>query len=154
MTQATATFSVEQSAEIAASAARAYALVADYRSGHPRMLPPKVFTALEIEAGGIGAGTIIRFQMKTLGRTTTYRAAISEPEPGRRLLETVLDEPIRTTFLVEPLSADACRVTIRTEMPTRSGLFGWAERILATRFLRTIYAEELSRLAALVQASG
>jgi hypothetical protein len=51
------------------------------------------------EHGGIGAGTIIRFQMSIFGRKQTVRAAITEPEPGCVLVET-----ISTPMAQSPLS--------------------------------------------------
>ncbi len=41
---------------IPAPAAAVYALLADYRDGHPRILPP-AFSDLTVLQGGIGAGT-------------------------------------------------------------------------------------------------
>ena len=40
-------------------AAAVYALLADYRDGHPRILPP-AFSDLTVLRGGTGAGTVIR----------------------------------------------------------------------------------------------
>jgi len=48
-----------------------------------------------VEEGGIGAGTVIRFQMRILGRLRTFHAAITEPEPGGVLVETDLDTTSR-----------------------------------------------------------
>lgn len=75
---------ISASARIDAPPERVYAIIADYRTGHPRILP-EPFSGLTVERGGIGAGTTIRFQMKLLGRTETYRADITEPEPGRQI---------------------------------------------------------------------
>ena len=56
-----------------------------------------------MEQGGIGAGTVIRFQMSALGQKRTLRAEITEPEPGRVLVETYLDSNgAVTTFTVDP----------------------------------------------------
>ena len=52
---------------VPAPAAAVYALLADYRDGHPRILPP-AFSDLMVLQGGIGAGTIIRFSLKFAGR--------------------------------------------------------------------------------------
>lgn len=154
MMDSPSTYHVEKSASIAAAAATVYGIIADYRSGHPRIVPPAVFTSMEIEQGGVGVGTIIRYQMRVLGRTTTYRAAISEPEPGRVLVETDLNGRAVTTFIIQPRSSTECQATIRTELPARRGLFGWAERIVARQILNRIYAEELDRLAAVAIAQN
>lgn len=42
---------------------RVYALIADYRSGHPRILPKAYFKELVVEQGGVGAGTVVRVLM-------------------------------------------------------------------------------------------
>lgn len=78
---------VTASALIPARRERVYNILANYREGHPRILP-KQFSNLVVEQGGLGAGTVIRFQMSVFGRKQTFRAEISEPEPGRVLVET------------------------------------------------------------------
>ncbi len=102
-----------------------------------------------VEQGGVGAGTVIRFQLSVLGKKQTYRAAITEPEPGRVLVETDLDSNgAVTTFTVDPGSAPAdSRVTIATELPVRSGFLGRIEKSLTTLLLRPMYEKELANLA-------
>lgn len=139
---------ISASAIIPSRCERVYSLIANYHDGHPRILPKK-FSNLAVEQGGIGAGTIIRFQMSVLGRKQTFRAAISEPEPGRVLVETYLDtNGAVTTFTVEPGTAPAdSRVTISTELPVGSGIVGKLEGMFATLLLRPIYIKELQNLA-------
>lgn len=139
---------VTASAVIPARRERVYSLIANYQDGHPRILP-KQFSNLTVEQGGIGAGTIIRFQMTVLGKKQTFRAAITEPEPGRVLVETDLDKNgAVTTFTVNPGTAPAdSTVTITTELPVRAGFLGRIERILTTALLRPIYSKELQNLA-------
>ena len=102
-----------------------------------------------VEQGGIGAGTVIRFQMSVLGKKQTFRASVTEPEPGRVLVETYLDgNGAVTTFTVDPGTAPAdSRVTISTELPVRRGVAGWIERKVSTLLLRPIYRKELENLA-------
>ena len=137
------------SARIAAAPKRVYDVIADYRQGHPHILP-KRFSGLTVERGGFGAGTIIRFRMRVAGRTQTFRAAITEPDPGRVLVETNLEGKLAaTTFTVTP--ADAGRtsdVNIATDLPVRAGIPGIVERFVTTRMLQPLYEEELRRLAA------
>src|SRR5262249_37362571 len=115
------------SAVIDAPATAAYGILTDYRHGHPRILPPRYFSGLEVERGGTGAGTVIHFRMHALGATRTLRAEISEPEPGRTLVETYLGSGEVTTFTVEPLEGGGrCRVTILTEWTSR-GFAGMVE---------------------------
>ena len=145
---------ISATAIVQAEPSRVYAVIADYHNGHPRILP-KEFSGMVVERGGIGRGTVIRFQMRVFGRKRTFRAAISEPKPGRVLVETDLDSNgAVTTFVVDPDSASGgSRVTITTELAVRKGLTGKIERFLSTRLLRPIYVRELKQLAAYVSDS-
>ena len=145
---------ISESARIAAPADRIYAIIADYHNGHPRILP-KQFSGLTVDKGGVGEGTVIRFQMRSYGRMQKFRAVVTEPQPGRVLVEKYLDgSSTVTTFIVNPgASGSDAEVTIKTEMPARGGPFGALERYLAARYLRPIFAEELKLLAA-VAANG
>jgi hypothetical protein len=128
-----------------------YAIIADYRNGHQRILPREYFTSLDVERGGVGAGTVIRFEMKMLGKTRTYRASITEPSPGRVLVETNDDASgggAVSTFTVDPEDdGRASRVTIDTEIRSLRSPLGLIERLIATRLLRRIYTRELALLA-------
>jgi hypothetical protein len=132
---------------VRAPAERVYAILADYRNGHPRILPPQ-FRGLTVERGGVGEGTIIRFEMRLAGRTQKYRAVISEPQPGRVLVETYLDaNGAVTTFLVDPAEhADWSKVSIVTRIDTRTGTLGAIEKFVMSWLLRPIYARELKIL--------
>jgi hypothetical protein len=139
---------VSASAIIPARPQKVYALIANYRDGHRRILP-KECSDITVEQGGIGAGTVIRFEMTLLGRKQGYRAEITEPEPGRVLVETYLQPPgTATTFHVEPGDAPAdSRVTISTQLPLRSGVLGIIEKAIAGVLLRSMYQKELVNLA-------
>lgn len=139
---------ISASAVIPARRDRVYSLLANYNDGHQRILP-RQFTSVTVEVGGVGAGTIIRVHMSFLGKRQTYRAAITEPEPGRVLVETNLEaNSWVTTFTVNPGSAPAdSNVTISTELPVRAGFPGKMERILSTLLLRPMYVKELQNLA-------
>jgi hypothetical protein len=131
-----------------------YAILADYRNGHPRILPPKYLSSLEVERGGVGAGTVIRFRLHGFGPTREVRAEITEPEPGRVLEERDVETGAVTRFTVEPESdGRRCRVTITTEWST-PGLRGHVERLLAPPLLRRVYAEELERLTEVAAGSS
>ena len=137
--------SISVSATIRAPASLLYEIIADYRVGHPSILPPQYFGRLDVLAGGRGTGTRIRFEMKAFGRTNVGTAEVSEPIPGRELRET-LSDGIVTTFLVEPVAPADARVTISTTY-RKNGLRGWLEKMLAPRFLRRVYTAELAQLA-------
>lgn len=139
---------ISASATIPARRERVYSLIANYRDGHPRILP-KQFKNLVVEQGGIGAGTVIRFQMSIMGRVQTLRAAITEPDPGHILVETYLDTSgAVTTFTVDPGTAPAdAHVTISTELNVRTGWLGYIDKLLTTTSLRPMYVKELENLA-------
>jgi len=142
--RATASRTIEAPAELV------YRILADYRRGHPSILPKPYFLSLEVERGGFGAGTVINFRMKLLGRIQSFRAAITEPEQGRVLVETSLGEGGEaTTFIVEPVNENKrTDVTITTERTTvRDGAPGALERLLTTMLLQRIYKKELKELA-------
>ena len=143
------TLRTQASHEIDARPDAVYNVLADYRTGHPAILPKPYFGDLTVEAGGRGAGTIIRFTMHVLGTQRTFRQVVSEPQPGRVLMETDEAGGITTTFTVEPLDGGKrSRVTITTEAPASSGLRGLVERVLNPRVLGDIYRKELRQLEA------
>lgn len=136
----------EESREFAGEAAAVYGILADYHEGHPAILPRRYFTHLDVEEGGHGAGTVIRYGLKLGGRVNEATAEVSEPSPGRVLAERVLDERgTLTTFTVDPLAGGRVRVTINTSW-TATGVRGWIERMLAPLLLRRIFREELANL--------
>jgi len=140
---------VTATARIHAAPEIVYAIIADYRNGHPRIVPD-VFSGLTVERGGIGEGTIIRFRVRIFGISRSFRAAVTEPEPGRVLVETDLDSNgAVTTFTVNPGPDLAnSEVTISTELPARTGLLGVIQRFVTSRFLQPLYVKELALLAA------
>lgn len=140
MTQLTVT--VEQT--IAAPATLVYRLIADYQTHHEHILPDAIQN-LQVEAGGVGAGTIIRFETVFAGQRRPLRATIAEPVPGRVLTERSLDTPLLTTWTVTPVEQQ-CRVQIATVWTAAPGVAGLVERLSAPALLRRAYREELSRL--------
>ena len=99
---------------------------------------------LDVEQGGVGAGTVIRFRVKMGGRTLAFHQRVDEPQPGRTLTETDLDTGAVTTFTVTP-TGDTSRVRIKTSYE-RAGLRGLVESVVAPTMLRRLYAEELTCL--------
>ena len=121
-----------------------YGYIADFRQHHPHILPSQ-FSDLEIECGGVGAGTVHRFRMTLGGRTTEYRVRVGEPQPGRVLIESDPSRRMLTTFTVEPELDGSSRVRIETRWYT-DGLQGLVERIVAPGMLSRVYREELELL--------
>lgn len=124
-----------------------YATLADYRIGHPKVLPKPYFSDIVVEAGGQGAGTEFRVTVTVLGTETKYHMRVAEPQPGRVLSETDLATGLTTTFTVDPIDDGQCsRVTIATDWISRGGLAGYAERLLTPFFMRRIYARQLRQM--------
>ena len=135
------------SAKINSSSKVVYAIIADYRDAHPKILPKPPFVSLIVEQGGIGAGTIVRVQMKVLGKLQTFRTVVTEPEPGRVLVETN-DTGYITTFTVEPIDGEKNSiVTFTTGIPDSSGLLKKLEFRLTKLLLTPVYKQELENLA-------
>ena len=128
---------------VAAPPERVYAILADYRQHHPRILPP-AFSDVMVEQGGFGAGTVIHFRLTVGRQTRAYHQRVDEPEPGRVLTETDLDSGAVTTFTVTP-EGDGSRVRIETRYQA-AGIRGFVERLVASRMLRALYTDELARL--------
>ena len=142
-------YTVRARARIGASPERVYGIISDYRVGHPAILP-RQFTSLVVEEGGQGAGTVIRCEMRVLGQRQMFRAAVSEPQPGHQLVETIIEgDPLVTTFTVAAAEAGrASDVTISSVIDRKPGLRGLIERFLSPRILEPMYREELRLLDA------
>jgi uncharacterized protein YndB with AHSA1/START domain len=143
---------ISASTLVAAPAEQVYAVIADYRNGHPHILPKPYFVSLTVEKGGVGAGTEVSFTMKIAGRKQTFYAVISEPEPGRVLVETIPSSGSTTTFTVEPRNdGKQALVTIATQAVVRDGWLGAIEKLLTTRALKPVFEKELQQLNSFVQ---
>ena len=123
-----------------------YHLISDYAEHHraaPEGFLPPAFTDLVVERGGVGAGTAIRFTSILGGRRQVATAEISEPVPGRMLVES--GPGVETTFTVEPEGTERARVRFDTVLEA-GGLTGLFTRLFAPRLLRPLYADEMERL--------
>lgn len=147
-------YEISSSARIDAPAASCYGVIADYHVGHPAIVPPRAFGSFVVEAGGTGAGTRVRFTMKALGQERTVLGIVTEPEPGRVLVESYPESGVVTTFIVEPLGDRASKVTISSVLPSPDGLRGVLERWFTRTFLLGVYREELGRLAMYLREGG
>ena len=125
-------------------AAVVYHCLADYREHHRvgGFLPP-AFTSLEVLTGGVGAGTRIRFTSRIAGRSQTRTQDVSEPEPGRVLVESGDGEG--STFSVEPRGTDHALLRIETVLRA-DGLAGLLMPLVMPRVMRPLYADEFERL--------
>jgi hypothetical protein len=120
-----------------------YHCIADYREHHrPDGFLPPAFSDFEIHRGGVGAGTEVSWVVDAGGRRRPMTATVSEPEPGRTLVET--GSGVETTFTVAP-SGGGALVRFDTVIEV-GGIEGFLNRLLVGRLLAPIYADELGRL--------
>jgi hypothetical protein len=139
-------FKVKAEAVLDARPEDVYATIADYRKGHPSILPKESLYDLQVEEGGYGAGTIIRFKSRILGVEQSFHHRVSEPEPGKVLVEQDIDtvQHVTTTFTVIPVEqGQKSQVEITTTMNTSPGLKGFVERVVVSIFNPPIYRNEL-----------
>lgn len=134
------------SAVIDAAPAVVYAILADYRDGHPRILPPAYFGRLVVDEGGVGAGTRIRVEVRMPAQTRVVAMEVTEPEPGRVLREQEIGGGPVTTFTVDAAD-DGRRASVSIETSwERRGVQAVIERWLAPALLRRVYAAQFRRL--------
>lgn len=140
--------SFSASALIPAPAQTVYRLIADYQNGHPRILPKPYFVNLDVEEGGYGEGTVINFQMKTMGQIQSFHSKITEPTPGQVLIEKDSNTGATTTFTVEPRQdGKQSFVTIVTTINVPDGIAGKIQGWMIGKVLQPIYVKELEQLA-------
>ena len=141
-------FRVNASGRVEAPPAQVYAIIADYRRHHPNIVPPEYFGRLDVLEGGVGAGTRIRVEMHVLGKSRVFEQVVTEPEPGRVLVEANPDGSGLTTFTVDATGTGASHVAIAADIAWRTGFMGLLERLSASLLLPRIYRRELARLTA------
>jgi uncharacterized protein YndB with AHSA1/START domain len=136
---------VEASAQrtIDAPADVVYGYLADM-SQHPKFLPP-AFSDFQVVEGGVGAGTVTTFSATAGGRTRRYRMNVTEPAPGRTLVESDANSSLVTTFNVEPQGSKSL-VSIHTSWDGAGGIGGFFEKTFAPGAMKKLYLDELDRL--------
>ena len=141
---------VQASAErtIDAPADAVYGYLADMHQ-HPHFLPP-AFSDFQVVEGGVGAGTVTTFAVTAGGRTRNYRMNVTEPAPGRTLVESDANSSLVTTFNVEPQGGKSL-VRIHTSWDGAGGIGGFFEKTFAPGAMKRLYADELDRLNTYVQ---
>jgi hypothetical protein len=138
---------ISASIVIPASPVDIYAVMSDYRIGHPAVLPKPYFSKLVVVEGGQGAGTILEVHMDVYGTKRVFHQVVSEPEPGRVLVETDIQAGVVTSFTVDPLGdGNQSRVTIATQSRLSPGIQGVLERLINPLIVGRIYKQELEHL--------
>lgn len=141
----------EYAAEIEAPADVIYGIFADYQTTHPAILPKQYFKSLNVEQGGVGAGTVVSGSVQVYGTNYPFHLIVTEPESGRVLVETDIETQQVTTFTLQPLTYGRTRVTIASDFPVSPGFAGFMERLVKPGVTRRIYKAELEQLAAYVR---
>lgn len=132
-------------------AADIYNTLADYHIGHPAVLPKPYFAQLVVKEGGQGAGTRTRVDMEVLGVKKSLHHVISEPEPGRVLMETDEETGLTTVFTIDPVGdGTQSHLTIASDIAVRGGVLGAVEKMITAPITRRIFAEEIKNIEAYV----
>lgn len=138
----------EASSVINARPEEIYAVISDYRVGHPAIVPKQYFSELIVEKGGQGTGTVIRGEVTVFGRVTPFHHQVSEPEPGHVLVETDIETGQYTTFTLEPLNGGSqTHLIIASEFPRPEGFEGFVTNLMLPPVARKMYRQELQQIA-------
>ena len=133
--------------KIGAPPAAVYAVLADYTTQHPRIMPASLFSNLEVESGGVGAGTVFHITLRMLGRRQRLHMRVGEPEPGHVLTETNLDTGVVTKFTVAPDDGGSRALArISSQWETAGGLRGLGDRLVTPLLMGRIFAKQLRQL--------
>ena len=139
---------------IDAPPAAVYTVLADYRTHHPRIMPAPPFSDLEVESGGVGAGTVFHITLRMLGRRQRLHMRVAEPAPGQVLTETNLDTGVVTEFTVAPRDGGSRTLAgISSEWETAGGLRGLADRLVTPRLMGRAFAKQLQQLDQYVRST-
>lgn len=129
---------------IAAAPERVYRYIADYRQHHGNWLPPE-YSSYRAQAPGDDGASDVFYHLKTGSRERDYHMRVTEPTPGRTVMERDTGSSLEKTWTVEP-AGDESRVRIETRWQGAGGIGGFFERTFAPRVLSALYAVELKRL--------
>ncbi len=86
----------------------------DYENHHVHILPKQFFSDFRIELGGVGEGTVGWVRVHARGQVRPLHFRVSEPEPGRRMVESDLENGIETSFSLSP-EGSGTHLTIASE---------------------------------------
>jgi hypothetical protein len=84
--------------------------------------------------------------MDVYGSRRIFLLKVTEPVPGRVLVEEDVAAGALTRFTLDPLDGGRTRVTIASDFRTAGGLRGFFEQLMNPAITRRIYREELAIL--------
>jgi uncharacterized membrane protein len=132
---------------IPATPEEVYESLIDFQNACPSILTSN-FINYNVEQGGVGEGTVIRYHLKAAGRKRPYRMHIAETSKGEILTERDSNSSLVTMWTLTPVdNGQQTQVRLVSEWEGASGIGGFFERTCAPRGLRGIYDKMLSRLA-------
>jgi hypothetical protein len=132
---------------IGAPPAAVYAVLADYTTHHPRIMPAPPFSDLEVESGGVGAGTVFHITVRMLGRRQRLHMRVAEPAPGQVLTETNLDTGVVTEFTVAPRDGGSRTLAgMSSGWESKGGMRGLVDRLVTPRLMGRMFAKQLHQL--------
>jgi hypothetical protein len=147
------TFNITATKIIDARPEDVYGVFSDYVVAHNAILPRPFFTGMDVKKGGRGAGTEILVYTKALGQERHMFMVVSEPTPGRDLMETEPATGLVTHFIVEALNGGRqAKVTISTDFPIPAGFGGWLQKTIQAPLIRPVYLKELDNVAEYLRA--
>ncbi len=137
-----------------AQPAKVYDVIKDYKEKRPLFLTPN-FLDYQVEQGGNGDGTVVRYRLHAARRERPYHIQVNEAVKGQVIQERDTNSSLVTTWTVSPLeSGQQSRVSVATEWEGGQGVGGFFERTFAPLGLHRIYDQMLDQLTALVQPAG
>lgn len=139
------TYEVTVKCTIDATHTKVYNIVIDMEE-HRRILP-KQFESLDVLKGGKGTGTVFRLNMNVMGNRSSLEMVLTEPEPGRVVLERDEKAGITTTWKLTPIEgSDRCLIELTSEFQSKPGIAGMLERLIFKPVIRSIYRQELDNI--------
>jgi len=146
--------SVQSEYIIPAPPEKVYESLIDFQNARPSILTSN-FVDYTVEQGGVGEGTVIRYDLKAGGRKRPYRMHIIETIKGGILTERDSNSSLVTMWTLTPVNyGQLTQVRLVSEWEGASGIGGFFERTFAPRGLRGIYDKMLSRLAQKIDPSS
>jgi hypothetical protein len=147
MTVARGSTRAEAERLIDARPAGIYIVLADYTTHHPRIMPASLFSNLEVETGGVGAGTVFHVTFRLFGLAQRLRMQVSEPDRGRVLTERNLDTGVVTVFSVTSEDGESpTLVRMFSEWQSGTGLRGLIDRLIVPSLMSYVFTRQLREL--------
>ncbi len=139
-------FRVSHSQIINAAPVVVYGILTDYAGAHNAILPRPPFGDIHVTRGGHGAGTELDVTLEMFGKQFPFHLVVTEPEPGRVLMEADAQAEVVTRFIVEPAGEGKTHLTISSENPSSAGFKGWLESQITSMITRRIYRREMDNI--------